>query len=142
MGNFDNYDPVKALSAAVISQAALDYQELCDKGVSKIESYHGNYSKSEIVRFFRSDAAKILLKAIGGHYTGSQIISMLKDNEAANGRKKIYGAFTLEGEFVQSFNTLNECIEFTGQKSSSHILECCDGKNKRKTAGGYVWKYI
>ena len=134
---------VKGLCTAIVIQAILDYQELCDKGVTVIDNpKDGRLSKNEITKFFRSSWGEMLLEGIGGHYTGEQIIEMLqaqaKKGEANKGKE--ITAYTIEGELVATFKTFSECAQFAGLKSVGDICKCCKGH--RKTAGGYVWKYI
>lgn len=134
---------VKGLCTAIVIQAILDYQELCDKGVTVIDNPKtGHISKNEITKFFRSPWGEMLLEGIGGHYTGEQIIEMLQaqaKKDDANKGKEI-AAYTIKGELVATFKTFPECAQFAGLKSVGDICKCCKGH--RKTAGGYVWKYI
>lgn len=44
-----------------------------------------------------------------------------------------------EGNIINTFNSINEAGEYFG-KNPSHISSCCTGK--RKTAFGFVWKYL
>lgn len=46
--------------------------------------------------------------------------------------------FDKEGKFIKEYNSSTE-VERILNINSSHIGECCKGK--RKTAGGFVWKY-
>lgn len=47
--------------------------------------------------------------------------------------------FTLKGEFIKTYPSTHEAERQTGI-SNSHISNCCKGK--RKTAGGYCWRYV
>ena len=47
--------------------------------------------------------------------------------------------YTKEGKYVRSFSCAAEGAEFVGLKTSSDINKCCTGK--RKSAGGYTWRY-
>ena len=59
---------------------------------------------------------------------------------------KIYGEvrlkpviqFSKTGEFIAEFPSTMEACRHTGC-SHSHICKCCKGK--RKSCGGYIWKY-
>lgn len=46
--------------------------------------------------------------------------------------------FTRSGEYIQSFESAKAASVATGVHHS-HLLECC--MEKRKTSGGYIWKY-
>ncbi len=58
--------------------------------------------------------------------------------------------FSVKGEHIQDFNSLSAAAEWLilnnkttskdKAKTGSHIGDVC--RNKRKTAYGYVWKYI
>lgn len=52
-------------------------------------------------------------------------------------QKPIYQC-DLEGVILKRFNSCEEAKRETNIEAS-HISECCN--NKRKTAGGYIWKY-
>lgn len=44
--------------------------------------------------------------------------------------------YTKDGEFIKTWRSIKDASSFYG---ITHIWDCCQGK--RKTAGGYVWKY-
>ena len=46
--------------------------------------------------------------------------------------------FSKTGEFITEYTSVHEAERHTGCANSS-ICKCCKGK--RKTAGGYIWKY-
>ncbi len=134
---------VRLLCTAVVIQAILDYRELCRKGLTLLESPDiGHMSKNEITKFFRSQWGKMILDGIGGHYTGEHIIGTLQEHakKYESNKGKEIAAYTIKGELVATFKTLPECAQFAGLKSVGNICKCCKGH--RKTAGGYVWKYI
>ena len=47
--------------------------------------------------------------------------------------------FTLEGEFVEHYPSMGEAVRKTPSFNQALICACCKGK--RKSHGGYVWKY-
>ncbi len=53
-------------------------------------------------------------------------------------RTKCIEQYTLNGEFIECFQTLKEAADKIGRDYST-IAKCCRGK--RKTCGGYTWKY-
>jgi len=55
--------------------------------------------------------------------------------------KRVY-RYTLNGTLVDSFATGREAALYLNKKSSSHIAECANSKNKQKTAYGFKWSYI
>lgn len=134
---------ISALCAAILTQAVVDYQDLCNKGARVINTRQtGRYTKNEIIKFFRSKWGGTLLEEIGGHFSGEQIIKMLEkfENEQPLKEHESIAAYTLDGKLVATFRTLLECAEFAKLKTTSGICRCCQGR--KKTAGGYVWKYI
>lgn len=55
-----------------------------------------------------------------------------------NNKKPVY-QLTKDGTIINKFQSITEAEAKTGV-SNKHISSVC--KNKRKTTGGYVWKYI
>ena len=53
--------------------------------------------------------------------------------------KKDINQFSKNGDFIASFPSAHEAARANNIKGSSHITECCTGK--RKTCGGYIWRY-
>ena len=49
--------------------------------------------------------------------------------------KKVY-QYTLDGVYVNTYNSVTEAINLTGIK---HISSACNGT--RKSAGGFIWRY-
>lgn len=52
--------------------------------------------------------------------------------------QKEVNQYTLDGKFIHKYNSATE-VERLIKISASHISECCN--SKRKSAGGYIWKY-
>lgn len=53
-----------------------------------------------------------------------------------NGRSKSVKQYDKKGNFIKEYESARIA---ENELKISHIIECC--KNKRKTAGGYIWKY-
>ena len=47
--------------------------------------------------------------------------------------------YSLNGEYLETYNTLKEACDKLGLKSVSSIVNVCKGR--AKIAGGYIWKY-
>lgn len=64
----------------------------------------------------------------------------IKETARENGSKvsKPVVQMTKDGSFIRSYRSGKEAARETGT-DHGHLLDCCAGK--RKTAGGYVWKY-
>ena len=134
---------VEGLCTAILIQAVLDYQDLCQRGVASVKTRkEGSYSKNAITRFFKSEWCARLLATIGGHITGESIIAMLKERGAdiIPNKEPELAAYTLDGKFVGTFATLKDAADFSNQNTTKNIIHCCKGR--RKSSGGYVWKYI
>jgi hypothetical protein len=56
----------------------------------------------------------------------------------ANSLKTPIVQFSLDGVMLNEYSSIKEASSLLGI-GSGHICRCC--KNKRKSAGGYVWKY-
>lgn len=52
--------------------------------------------------------------------------------------KRLVDQFTLEGIYIKSFLSVSEASKEINS-NSTNISKCCNGK--RKSAGGYLWKY-
>ena len=65
-------------------------------------------------------------------------IPKIKQQMAA--RCKPVVQLTQDGEFVMLHQSARHAERDTGIRHD-HIVDCCKGKPKRKTAGGYRWKY-
>lgn len=61
------------------------------------------------------------------------------NSEKENTKTKKVDCFSLNGEFILTFNTIKEAAVFCNLKTGSSITQVC--KNRQKTAGGYIWKY-
>ena len=138
----DTGSGIKGLCTAILVQAVLDYQELCRNGVASVKSKKsGNYSKNEISRFFDSEWCAQLLDTIGGHVSGKDISDILKkQNTNFDKEKKKIAAYSPDGILIKIFDTLSDGADFAGLNTTANISRCCNGR--RKTAGGYIWKYI
>lgn len=55
-----------------------------------------------------------------------------------DGNSKRINMYSKSGEYIRSFKSAHEA-EVTMNISHSHISQCCNGK--RKTTGGYIWKF-
>jgi len=75
----------------------------------------------------------------------AEVLDLLSKNNHMNGKtgglapsaKKV-DAFSLDGEFLESFDSIKEASESIG-RSEACISSCLGGR--LKTAGGFLWKY-
>lgn len=66
-------------------------------------------------------------------------IAISNRRNAANNLRVRVAQYSKDMVFIKSFSGANEARRQTGIWNG-HITECCQGK--RKTAGGYIWKYV
>lgn len=131
----------EGLATAILSQAVIDYFELeSESRISKTEKGI-HYSKHEITSFLRGEWAAFLLKGIGGHLTGTDLILSIRRSLADITPKASYvlRAYTPSGELAGEFSSLVEGAAFAHLKTTTNICDCVKGR--AKSAGGYMWKY-
>ena len=63
-------------------------------------------------------------------------INILKASES---KKLKVNQYDLKGSFIKQWNNIRE-IQYTLNINNANIVACC--KDKRKTAGGYIWRYV
>ena len=113
------YSLIKQYNWNTEIQHQILYSNLTQKEASTIEQY--------LISAWRSiDENKICYNIASG---GTEIIM-----------KKIY-QYDIEGNYLNTFNSVSAAAEATGDKNSiANIRNCCYGN--RKTANGYRWSYI
>lgn len=70
----------------------------------------------------------------------SPVINDRNQNHTWSSNKRKICQYSKSGDFIAVFESAHEAARINNIKGSSHITECCNGK--RKTCGGYIWKYI
>jgi hypothetical protein len=65
-------------------------------------------------------------------FKGRVPVQMVESN------KRVVQQFTLEGQFIREFDSIKQAEEETNTCHGKISLVC---KGKRKSAGGYIWKY-
>lgn len=58
-----------------------------------------------------------------------------------NPRVRRVAQYTTEGTLIKIWDYIKQAAEDLGISRTS-IVQCCNEKYRRKTAGGYIWKYI
>ena len=76
-------------------------------------------------------------KALKGRRQSSESVEKRAKTLQKSIGKKV-NQYTLDGEFVASYNSFNEAARITGIWEAS-IRNCCIGKHQH--AGGYIWKF-
>lgn len=57
-------------------------------------------------------------------------------------RSKAVEQYSLDGNYIKTFDSISEATEFAGLKSPSLISACASHKKSQLTAGGYKWEYV
>lgn len=63
----------------------------------------------------------------------------LKRMRDSNPHKKQILQFSLNGEFIKEWDSINSARDFIGYKSEMGIIGTCKGR--QKSSGGFIWKY-
>ena len=77
----------------------------------------------------------------GGYYW-CFVGEFLYDNLKKSKYHTSYDMYSIDGDYIKSFNSLSEIYEFLGNNNTSigsDIIQVCKGH--RKTARGYVWRF-
>jgi group I intron endonuclease len=77
---------------------------------------------------------KIRLKALNRPKTNETIQNMINSSH-----NKLILQYSLENNFIKRWHC-TKCASKELKIYETNIRECC--KNKRKTAGGFIWKYV
>lgn len=95
--------------------------------------YNSNYGNRNLL-ISKSKTGKPVpkLQGKGNHFFGKHF-----SGEKSPSAKKV-AQYSLNGEYIKTYPCMNEAGRNTGIHSSA-ISMCCRGK--RKSSGGYIWKY-
>lgn len=74
-----------------------------------------------------------------GEEAPTPYINTVKDNHKWSSNKKAVSQYTKDGKYIATYASAHDAARANGKENSNHISECCLGK--RKSAGGYIWKY-
>lgn len=117
-----------------------------------------NYSDEELLQYWNSGLGIYQIhKKYGGNTIKQRLISLgIKEDEIDARSKEIKAEqcrinqqkktkvfekiyqFSLEGQYIQNYNSIKEAAENTGTQPSS-ISHCCN--NDYNSANGYIWSY-
>jgi len=110
-----------------------------DKNGNLIDSFSCLANACSAVSAAKSSISKAALevnKTCNGYYWS---YSSTFPNHLTDLRKKKVHQFSIQGEFINEFNSVSEASSITGFNKTS-IAKVCRGT--RKQCGTYVWKYI
>lgn len=96
---------------------------------SKIGEKNPNFGKH-----FSEEHKKKLSEALSGHEVSEETRKKISENIPS---KQVL-QFSKNGEFIAEYPSIKEASRQTGCYQQ-HICKCCKGK--RKSAGGFIWKY-
>lgn len=87
----------------------------------------------------RSQSAGNYIWRYHGEPAPDPYVNTVKDNHKWSSSKKAVAQYTKDGQYITTYLSAHDAARAIGKQNSNHISECCLGK--RKTAGGYIWKY-
>lgn len=100
-----------------------------------LKSYNEGYNLKEISEFMGISVDTV-----------RKVLSQFGIEKIRNGNSKIYGQYSLDGKFIQKFNSSEDIKKwFISEKGkdiktgTNHINSCCNGNTSQ--AYGYIWKY-
>tara|TARA_B110000114_G_scaffold184318_1_gene227717 strand:+ start:1340 stop:2671 length:1332 start_codon:yes stop_codon:yes gene_type:complete len=96
-----------------------------------------NLNKSSIGKCCRKEASTLQIGGFIWRYLKD--VKNTSDITPINYKtRKIIEQYTLDGTYLNTFSSISEASR-TVNSATSNISKCCNGK--RKSAGGYIWKY-
>ena len=123
----------KRPAAELIFLTKAEHSSLHKRGVPLSEEHKKALSKALKGVPLSEEHKKALSDALKGHS-----VSDAAKKAIAEAQSKKVLQFTKSGEFIKEWLSAMEASRKLGIAQSS-ICSCCNGK--RKSAGGYVWKY-
>lgn len=130
----------KSLCFAVVTQAVNDYKYLKENGILSYKTAGcGEFSKTEIKKFLNGEWCDKILSFININLSGSEIMSAIEEDELMEINSRTITAYK-DGVLCGVFNDLTSAARFSNLRQTSDISRCLNGK--RRTAGGYSWKYM
>ena len=119
---------------AIVSEETKKRISLSGKGIKRTQEFKDNVSKFHKGRTSPTKGLKF------SEETKIKISNGVKNSYTPEKYKSKYNKpinqFTKDNIFIKSWNSSWDAIICT---KISHINDCCNGK--RKTAGGFIWKY-
>ena len=110
-----------------------------DISTGKLISKHSNLTDAgKIINVNKQDLSKVCLsvgKVCKGFYWSYEYKEPFIPN--IDSRKKKVSKYSLEGVFIEDYNSIAEASKNTGVNKSC-IAKVCRGE--RKTSGGFIWK--
>lgn len=100
--------------------------KLTEEHKTKLREFNGNGKSPRKGKPISAEAkARMRAQALGGNSPRAKAVYQLSKT----------------GEVLALFYSIGDAERYTGV-SGAHISEVCRGTPKRKTAGGYVWRYF
>ena len=130
---------IKTNLVAHTERAVIQY----DLNGQKIQEFKSIAAAAKFTNIAHTSILKVCQKK--GHTAGgfrwSYSEEPLEIRKSIGGtKKKILQISKENNEIIQTFNSLTEAAKSLGNKSAGCIGEVCNGK--RKSAYGYIWKYL
>ena len=96
-------------------------------------------SLNEAGRYVGVSAANIASACTGFVKTSAGFKWRYADDAVPHSKAKLVAQYTLDGEYVKTFQSVRSAAKATGS-SMSGISETCEGR--RRTSHGFVWRYV
>ena len=114
------------------------HKENCNNPISKIN--YSNTRKGKTVYVYTNEQRKAVSERMKGfkHSENSKLLMSYNRKGSKNSRALKVIQYSLNNEFIKEWEYIKQASEELGVCYSS-IINCCKGK--RKTAGGFIWKY-
>ena len=118
--------------ALELESELMKWYDSVENGYNSSEYGSGHYKRSEELKRKLSEAHTGEKHHMFGKHFSEEHRKHLSEAKGINGILQ----FSKDGEFIAEYPSIMEAERTTG---CNHICECCKGK--RKSNGGYIWKY-
>ena len=118
--------------ALELESELMKWYDSVENGYNSSEYGSGHYKRSEELKRKLSEAHTGEKHHMFGKHFSEEHRKHISEAKGVNGILQ----FSKDGEFIAEYPSIEEAERQTG---CYHICECCKGK--RKSAGGFIWKY-
>lgn len=145
---YDSTNPDKGYNQTFYPKPFLDPRIIAESHRAEVMRMHGKrlrewnlkqWKDPEYRKKMSKQSSKVQLERLKDPEYREEKIKQLK--EATNKMKKKVAQYDLEGNLIAVYDGVREAGRATGISHQS-IQKVAKGDKYRKTAGGYVWKYL
>ena len=80
------------------------------------------------------------LKTAGGYFWSYYEDGRIEQNNNSKGKRRV-SQYSVEGELIKEYENVKTAAKEV-QLSEASIRQACNGTAGRKTAGGFIWRYV